>query len=118
MAFRAAREPWGPRAISSIERQINTKPPVTTVTASRTIKADAGFLLVDATAGAVTITLPPAREAIGFVITVLKTDAGGNAVTIDGSGAETINGAATKSTTTQWAGWAITSNGAAWFVSP
>lgn len=116
MNLRIRREGLSPGTASSIDRSLNQKPPVTSITASRTIKADAGVILADATAGAVTVTLPTARSATGAQIVVKKTDASANAVIIDGDNAETIDGAATKSTTTQWAGWTIVSSGAAWFI--
>lgn len=62
------------------------------------VAADHGrLILVDATAGAVTITLPAAATAgDGFRVGVKKTDATVNAVTVDGDAAETIDGAATR----------------------
>lgn len=73
-------------------------------------------ILVDATALARTITLPPAANCKGLILNIKKTDSSVNGVTIDGNGAETIDGAATKSTTTQYAGWMIQSDGANWFI--
>lgn len=64
-------------------------------------------ILVDATGAAVTVTLPALAEAYnagdgtGKVLWVKKTDASGNAVTVDGAAAETINGAATASLAAQ-----------------
>jgi hypothetical protein len=39
-----------------------------------------------------TITLPPLAQSLGRVITITKDDSGAGEVTIDGNGAETING--------------------------
>ena len=56
------------------------------------------IVMVDATAGPVTITLPTAVGALqNGEIQVVKTDASNNAVIIDGNAAETVNGAATIS---------------------
>ena len=53
-------------------------------------------LLVDATAGNITITLPSsASAASGFEITVKKIDSSTNTVTIDGDASETIDGSTT-----------------------
>lgn len=53
-------------------------------------------IAVDASSGAITITLPTAASATnGFEVTVKKTDSSANAVTVDGNGAETIDGATT-----------------------
>jgi hypothetical protein len=54
------------------------------------------LLLCDATSGAFTVTLPLAATADdGFTIAIKKTDATRNIVTIDGSGAETVDGLST-----------------------
>lgn len=113
---RLPREPWGPRVQSRIEEYFNKGLTVTSVTASQTLTPDYDVLLVDATGGAVTLTLPPAADATGHIIYAKKIDASANAMTLDGSGSETIDGAATKATTTQWVAYTIISNGEAWFI--
>jgi hypothetical protein len=88
------------------------------ITASATLILNDSIVLVDATAGAVTVTLPPALNAEEKRFTIKKVDASGNAVTIDGNGAETIDGAATKSLAAQYNAYDIVSqNGAWWIVS-
>lgn len=87
-----------------------------TKTVTFTVDGAAWYYLVDATAGAVTVNLPAAAAAKGRIVGVKKIDAGGNAVTLDGSGAETIDGAATLATTTQWASFLIWSDGTAWYA--
>jgi hypothetical protein len=88
------------------------------ITASTTLVLSDSIVLVDATAGAVTVTLPPALNAEDKRYTIKKIDASGNAVTIDGNGAETIDGSATKSLATQYKAYEIVSqNGAWWIVS-
>lgn len=89
---------------------------VRTVTASGAITLNDYTVLVNAASGAVTMTLPPAYEAKGQVFHVKKIDATGNAVTLDGNSSDTIDGAANKSTTTQWTGFAVQSDGTAWFL--
>ena len=71
-------------------------------TASQTIPTDCRTALVDCTGGAVTLTLNPVADCLSDIVCV-KVDVSANALTVDGDGAETISGAATKSTTTQWA---------------
>jgi len=70
-------------------------PVVATVTVSTTLDVSHEIVLVDATAGNITITLP---TAIGVekIYKVKKIDSSANTVTIDGNGAETIDGAATQ----------------------
>ena len=85
-----------------------------------TVLSEDGYIRANAVGGAMTINLPTAYGN-GRMITIKKIDASANTVTIDGSGAETIDGAATKVLTTQWqviqfidaaAGlWEITSTG-------
>lgn len=73
--------------------------------------------LVDATSGAVTITLIAAATAgDGFTITVKKTDSTSNAVIVDGSASETIDGSATYSLLLGQGVVKIICNGTAWFV--
>jgi len=75
------------------------------------------LILVDATAGAVTIALPAAATAgNGFVVTIKKIDSSANAVTIDPNSTETLDGATTYSTTTQYDSVEIVSNATAWFT--
>jgi hypothetical protein len=64
----------------------------------------------------VTITLPKASISAGRVYVVKKiTSAAGN-VTIDGYGAETIDGAASQNISAQWAKMTIQCDGTAWYI--
>jgi hypothetical protein len=72
----------------------------TIVAVAYTVTLQDRYIYSDATAGAVTVTLPPAIQTpAGFTIGVKKKDAGGNAVTVArpaaGTGStDTIDGAA------------------------
>lgn len=91
--------------------------PVGTVVAyAGTIPAAASLLTVDATGGPVTVALPAASSAANREITVKKIDASANAVTLDGDGAETIDGTATQPLATQWESLTVKSNGTAWLI--
>ena len=59
-------------------------------------------VLVDASGGNRTITLPTGSGLDGRIYTIKKTDSSLNTVTIDGDGTETIDGATTKVLTTQY----------------
>jgi hypothetical protein len=72
-------------------------------------------ILADASGGAFTLTLPTAVGISGTVYTIKRTSASNN-VTIDGAGAETIDGAATYVLTAQWQAVELISNGTSWFV--
>lgn len=53
------------------------------------------ILLADATTGNIVITLPAAASILGLGVTVIKTDASVNTVTVKGNGSELINNANT-----------------------
>jgi hypothetical protein len=84
----------------------------TAVSAGTTLDATHQDVNVDATAGAVTITLPTAVGCAGRRYWVRKLDSSANAVIVDGDGAETINGATTYSLTSQYSTVEVESNGA------
>lgn len=95
------------------------KRPTTTVTASphgATISDN--FILVDddTVGGVVTVNLPAAATAgDGAELSIKKLGTTGN-VTIDGDGAETIDGAATLVLTTQYECKTIVSDGSDWYI--
>jgi hypothetical protein len=64
---------------------------VVSVTATGDAEYDHDFMLVDSTAGAISITLPLARNGVVFCIVRV---AGANNVTILPTGSDTINGGA------------------------
>lgn len=76
--------------------------------------AVSGTFLVDATGGAVTINLPPAADAKHCKQTFVKTDASGNAVTLDGDSAETVDWASTKVLSAQGSKATILSDETQW----
>jgi hypothetical protein len=83
---------------------------ITTGDATKTIA-------VDATSGALTVTLPTAASATNsFEVTIKKTDSSANAVTIDGSGAETIDGATTFVLSNENDFATLRCDGSNWFV--
>lgn len=70
-------------------------------------------ILCDCSAGAVTINLPTAIANLAS-FDVKKTDGTANTVTVDGSGAETIDGGATAVILAQYASLEIVSDNANW----
>jgi len=89
---------------------------IRTITASEALSKSDFTVLVNAAGGAVTAGLPAAASVAGQTFHIKKIDASANAVTIDAAGSETIDGAATKATSTQWASYSIQSNGTGWFI--
>lgn len=90
--------------------------PVTSVTADYTATDNDCLILADATSGAITVTLRPADQSKEKLVIVKKTDNSVNAVTIDGNGSETIDGATTVALSSQWNFRGMMSNATAWFV--
>lgn len=80
--------------------------------------ADANSLIRgDATSGALTVTLPLLSAVFaGFIVTIMKSDSGANVVTVDGNGAETINGATTRALAKQFEVETYESEGTEWKV--
>ena len=89
---------------------------VVSKTSAYTASVTDDVILGDATSGAFSVTLPTAVGVRGRRYTIKKTDSSGNAVTIDGAGSETIDGAATVALGTQYAFRTIVSNGSSWSV--
>ncbi len=82
-----------------------------TKTATYTIAANTYYVRGDATAGAFTITLPPALNNQGRKVLIKKIDSSGNAVTVSRAGADTIEGSTTVSLGSQWNKTHLISNG-------
>jgi hypothetical protein len=90
---------------------------ITTKTSAYTATSSDHTILGDATSGAFDITLPAAASHPGRIYNIKKTDASGNAVSINPNGSELIDGSSTSlAIGTQWAGKTIQSNGTSWFV--
>ena len=61
-----------------------------------TVVATDSVLVCDTTGGAITVNLPAAADVPGQQLTVKKVSGGVNAVTLDGNGAEEIDGSTTN----------------------
>ncbi len=86
------------------------------VTATGNVVSGDYLIIADATGGAITMTLPPAALLSGRIYVFKRINSGANAVIVDPSGAETIDGAATYTLSAQWNSVTIMSNGTAWFI--
>lgn len=89
-------------------------PPTQTVASNIEVKDD--VILCDATGAAFTEHLPPAAYMRGKSLYFKKTDSSANLVTIDGFGAETIDGATTKVLYDQYESIRIMSDGTNWHM--
>jgi hypothetical protein len=71
-------------------------------------------IIADATSASMSIVLPELSKARGRWLYVKKIDASANAVTIGGFDSETIDGAATLTTTTQYDSWTLFAGDSEW----
>jgi hypothetical protein len=72
-------------------------------------------VLVNAAAGAMAVTLPYAADCKFCVLTVKKTDASANAVTVAAKSGETVDGAANVALAAQYDAVRLYCDGAAWW---
>ena len=86
----------------------------TITAASDTLGTSDHTVLCDCTLNSITINLPAAIDGQQYVIK--KVDSSINTVTIDGDSSETIDGALTKTLTTQYECVTIVSDGTNWFI--
>ena len=113
-AYNTANTDWSANlTAANIRRIVDDKSGAYTIVAG-----DLGKVInVDATAGAVTLTLTAAATmADGFWCYVRKADSSANAITIDPNAAETINGGANLSVITQFEMRLIVCDGTTWFA--
>jgi hypothetical protein len=105
---------WIPIAADAINGLLRAERNILPKTAAYTITEGDDVVLADATGGAFSVILPKATLFKGRQFWVKKVDASGNAVTIDGDGSETIDGAATLALAAQWDNARLLSTGTAW----
>ena len=86
------------------------------VTASGNVVSGDYLIIADATAGAITMTLPTAALVPGRIYAFKRINAGANAVIIDGYASQTIDGNLTHTMTPQWNSLVIMTNGVGWFI--
>lgn len=86
------------------------------VSTTYSLLANDGLIEGDATAGAFTVTLTAAASSLGRVVTIKKIDSSANAVTVDGDGAEAIDGAATYALSSQYDAVTLHCDGVTWNV--
>lgn len=89
-------------------------PDLVSKTGAYTAAVDDRVILCDGTSGAFTVTLPTAVGVTDKVFYIKKTDSSANAITIDGSGSEEIDGLTTRSLVNQYEFIMIVSDGANW----
>jgi len=85
------------------------------VAADQAMSADIDFVLIDSTAGNVTITLPAAASSANRTI-YFKKKVAANSMILDGNAAETIDGAATQTANDQYAVIGVVCDGTEWWI--
>ena len=88
---------------------------VTTVTGATTLSTDSEVILVNPSTTAFTITLPASSGNSGKHYRLIDIATTGTVVTIDGNGAETINGQTTVLLEHPYSQWDLYSDGSNWF---
>ncbi len=89
---------------------------IQTISATTTLDDTDAVVLVNASGGAVTVNLPAAAGVTRRSYVIKKTDSSGNVVTVDASGAETIDGTTTRTLASQFDSLTIVCDGTAWFI--
>lgn len=109
---------WGRKVASTLNqlaaRKLRLKP--VTVSAAYTVEDEFDVFKADTTSAAFTITLPKASTHTGRVVHIKRINAGANNLTVDGDGAETIDGAASITLTAQWESRSLLSDGSNWLA--
>ena len=86
-----------------------------TVTSNTTLTNTSTSVLVNATGGAVTITLPTAIGS-NYQYTVKKIDSSANTVTVNTTSAQTIDGASTQVISGQYNSMTVKSDNNNWYI--
>ena len=89
---------------------------ITTKTGTYTAANTDTVILCDPTGGAFTVTLPAAADNTGKLFYFKNISSGGNAVTIDGNGAETIDDAATLILSSPYDARTLVCDGTEWWI--
>ena len=104
------------RELNVIDRAIKSAKltPIRSVTGDFTVTLDDDAVFADATAAAITITLPDVRRASARRFYVKKVDASANVATVTSSAL--IDGAATFLLNVQYESVTVVSDGATWWI--
>lgn len=86
------------------------------ITQATTLDNSYSVVIGIATSAAFTVTLPPSADYVGKWFTIKKGDSSVNAVTVDGDGSETIDGATTNVLSSQYDSITVVSDGITWWI--
>ena len=96
-------------------RQLNRRD-ITLTTGAYNLDSTYDVILCNCAGGAITLNLPAIATSAGYSYSVKKIDSSANAVTIDGSGAETIDDDTTVILDTQYTAVQIVCDGTEWWI--
>lgn len=88
---------------------------VRTITVSDSVNGNDTLIIADATAGDITVSLPPAATKEGLEVIVKKISSPPRIVTIQANGTEEIDGTASQTLTVQYEALHLVSDGTAWW---
>jgi len=107
------------RAVQNDISTLQTQPPAwaqTTITTDgQTLSASSPIVFADGGTAGITLNLPPAEDSTG-VRFIIKNIGAGSTVIVDAYGSETIDGATTKTSKSQWDVLDIICDGSSWFA--
>lgn len=89
---------------------------ITTITVSTTLTGAYGIILADATAGAITVTLPAAADYKEKLFSIKKIDSSANIVTVAAASGETIDEATSHLIPVQYVSIDVVSDGTEWWI--
>lgn len=96
----------------ALKFRLNTR----TETANTSTTVNDDLILIDATSGIITVSLPVAATVPGKKIHIKKIDSSVNTVDIEANGAETIDGLNTISISVQYQSYSVVSDGTEWWI--
>jgi hypothetical protein len=109
-------EPTEKFEVDGVTKTNGFRAAIVTVTSNTLISKANHTILVDATSGSIDLTLPDPAFASGSMYYIKKIDNSVNAVTINVSGAETIDGAGDYQMTVQYKYVTLQSDGTNWYI--
>lgn len=107
--------PQGPQGIPGVDAS-GGPISVSTKSGNYTVQAGDNFILVNAAAGAITISLPTASSVTGRIFYIKKIDATTNIVTIQAFGSQLIDGTNLITTNVQYSAFSLLSDGTQFWV--
>ena len=91
-------------------------PQLVSKSAAYTIDIADQLILCDGSSGGFTVTLPSVTEKVQDLYVIKATSVAGGHIVVDGNGSETLDGALTKTLSTQYAAIVLAPDGSNWHI--